>query len=95
MNEWLKKVTAKAKEMWSKWKPIQKVILFGIIIIVIIAIVASVRLSAKPVTVRLFNAPVTDSTSLTKILDRLSQENVNAYTTESGYISVDDDKTAR
>ena len=95
MNEWLKKVTEGAKNMWSKWKPIQKVILFGIIIVVIVVIIASVKLSAKPSTVRLFNAPVTDQTSLTQILDRLSQENVNAYTTESGYISVDDDRTAR
>ncbi len=95
MNEWLKKVTEGAKNMWSKWKPIQKVILFGIIVIVIVVIIASVKLSAKPSTVRLFNAPVTDQTSLTQILDRLSQENVNAYTTESGYISVDDDRTAR
>ena len=95
MNEWLKKVTDGLKNMWSKWKPIQKVILFGIIAIVIIVIVASVKLSAKPSTVRLFNAPVTDQTSLTQILDRLSQENVNAYTNDAGYISVDDDKTAR
>ena len=39
MNEWLKKVTDGLKNMWSKWKPIQKVILFGIIIVVIIVIV--------------------------------------------------------
>ena len=95
MNEWLKKVTDGLKNMWSKWKPIQKVILIGIIVVVIIVIVASVKLSAKPSTVRLFNAPVTDQTALTQILDRLSQENVNAYTNDSGYISVDDDKTAR
>ena len=95
MNEWLKKVTDTAKKMWSNWKPIQKVILFGIIAIVIVVIVASVKLSAKPSTVRLFNAPVTDQTSLTQILDRLSQENVNAYTNDAGYISVDDDRTAR
>ena len=95
MNEWLKKVTDAAKDMWSKWKPIQKVILFGIIVIVIVVIIASVKLSAKPSTVRLFNAPVTDQTALTQILDRLSQENVNAYTNDAGYISVDDDKTAR
>ena len=95
MNEWLKKVTESAKKMWSNWKPIQKVILFGIIVIVIVVIIASVKLSAKPSTVRLFNAPVTDQNSLTQILDRLSQENVNAYTNDAGYISVDDDKTAR
>lgn len=95
MNEWLKKVTESAKNLWSKWKPIQKVIIIGIVIVVIIAIVAAAKLSAKPATVRLFNAPVTDDTSLTKILDRLSQENVSAYSTEDGYISVDDDRTAK
>lgn len=95
MNEWLKKVTESAKNLWSKWKPIQKVIIIGIVVVVIIAIVAAAKLSAKPATVRLFNAPVTDDTSLTKILDRLSQENVSAYSTEDGYISVDDDKTAK
>ena len=51
MNEWLKKVTDTAKKMWSNWKPIQKVILFGIIVIVIVVIIASVKLSAKPSTV--------------------------------------------
>lgn len=95
MNEWLKKVTDSIKNMWSKWKPIQKVILFGIIIVVIVAIVAAARLSAKPSTVRLFNSPVTDETSRTKIMDRLSQENVDAWTTSDGYISVADDRTAR
>ncbi len=95
MNEWLKKVTDSAKNLWSKWKPIQKVILFGIIIVVIVAIVAATKLSSKPATVRLFNSPVTDETSLTKILDRISQENITADTTDEGYIIVDDDKTAR
>ncbi len=95
MNEWLKKVTESAKKLWANWKPIQKVILFGIIIVVIVVIIASVKLSAKPSTVRLFNAPVTDETSRTQILDRLSQENVEAYITTDGYISVSDDKTAR
>ena len=94
MNEWLKKVTAKLKELWTKWSLIQKVILFGIIVIVIVVIVATVRLSSKPTTVRLFNAPVTDEVALSRILDRLSQENVNADSA-NGFISVDDDATAR
>ena len=85
----------KFKELWSKWKPIQKVILFGIIIVIIVAIIATAKLSAKPAAVRLFNAPVTDQTSQTKILDRLSQENVNADIDANGYITVADDQTAR
>ena len=95
MNEWLKKVLDKLKSLWSKWKPIQKVILFGIIIVIIVAIIATARLSSKPAAVRLFNAPVTDSTSLTRIMDRLSQENVDASSDDNGYITVADDSTAR
>ena len=95
MNEWLKKVFGKLKDLWSKWKPIQKVILIGIIVVVIVAIILAARVSSKPTTVRLFNAPVTDSTSLTKILDRISQENVSASADANGYISVADDATAR
>jgi len=85
----------KLKDLWSKWKPIQKVIIIGIVLVVIVVIIASARLSSAPTTVRLFNAPVTDQAALTNILDRLSQENVEAYTTEDGYISVADDITAR
>ena len=95
MNEWLKKVLTSIKNLWAKWKPIQKVILFGIIIVIIVAIIATAKLSAKPAAVRLFNAPVTDQTSQTKILDRLSQENVNADIDANGYITVADDQTAR
>ena len=43
MNEWLKKVVDSAKNLWSKWKPVQKVILFGIIVVVIIAIIVAAR----------------------------------------------------
>ena len=95
MNEWLKNMMGKLKGLWSKWKPIQKVIIIGIVLVVIVVIIASARLSSAPTTVRLFNAPVTDQAALTNILDRLSQENVEAYTTEDGYISVADDLTAR
>ena len=95
MNEWLKKMMGKLKDLWSKWKPIQKVIIIGIVLVVIVVIIASARLSSAPTTVRLFNAPVTDQAALTNILDRLSQESVEAYTTEDGYISVQDDITAR
>ena len=95
MNEWLKKVASKIKELWKKWSLIQKVIIIGIIVVVIVAIFATARLSSRPSTVRLFNAPVTDSTALTKILDRISESNVEASADSNGYISVADDATAR
>ncbi len=95
MNEWLKKTVAKARELWGKWRPVQKVILIGIIVAVIFAIVMAARLSAKPTTVRLFNSPVTDQSRLTQILDRIDREGKSAYVTDDGYISVEDDRTAR
>ena len=95
MNEWLKKVFGKLKDLWSKWKPIQKVILIGIIVVVIVAIILAARVSSKPTSVRVFNAAVTDSTSLNKILDRIDRENIQASADSNGFITVADDATAR
>lgn len=94
MNEWLKKVFGKIKEMWSKWKPIQKVIIIGIIVVIIVAIVFTARLSSKPSEVKLFNAQITDTNNLTSILDRLDEAHVDA-TERDGYIYVKDTATKR
>ena len=94
MNEWLKKVTEKIKQLWSKWKPVQKAILIGIIIVVIIAIVAAAKMSSKPSTVKVFTSAVTDPDVLAKITDRIDEENIVCYVND-GIISVDDERTAR
>lgn len=95
MNEWFKKVWTKIKELWSKWKPIQKIILIGIIIVVIVAIIVTANMSSRSSAVRLFNAPISDQTNLTRILDRISQENITANATQDGYITVEDERTSR
>lgn len=95
MNEWFKKVWTKIKELWSKWKPIQKLILIGIIIAIIVAIIVTANMSSRPSAVRLFNAPITDQANLTKILDRISQENITANATQEGYITVENESTSR
>ena len=64
MNEWLKKVLTSIKDLWSKWKPIQKVILIGIIIVVIIAIVLTARISAKPTQYRILLQRFRDYTTI-------------------------------
>ena len=95
MNEWLKKVLTSIKDLWSKWKPIQKVILIGIIIVVIIAIVLTARISAKPTQYRILNTPITETVRLNEILDRISEENISADSDDRGYIYVSDEVTAR
>lgn len=95
MNEWLKKVFTSIKNLWSKWKPVQKVILIGIIIVVIIAIVLTARISAKPAQYRILNTPITDTVRLNEILDRISEENISVDSDDRGYIYVSDETTAR
>lgn len=95
MNEWLSKMMAQLKEFWKSASVIKKVILFAVIAAVIIAVVVAARVSSAPATVHLFNAPVTNESTRDQILDRLSEENVQAFTDEAGYISVLDEKIAR
>lgn len=94
MNEWLKNLMGKLKELWSKWKLIQKVIIIGVVVAIIIAIFATVKVSAKPTAVKLFNSQITDEVSLSRILDKLSEQGVDANT-DSGYIYVSDAVTKR
>ena len=95
MNEWLKRLTESIRNLWAKGTVVQKVVLFALVALVIVAIVLAASLSSRPTTVRLFNSPVTDETARTRILDKLSEQNVEAYVTDDGYISVGDERTAR
>lgn len=95
MNEWFKKRTQTVKDKWGKWTPLQKGILIGIIVLIVIAIVMMMKFSARPATVRLFNSPVNDDVLRSQIVTRLDNDNVRSYVSQDGYISVDDEKTAK
>ena len=82
MNEWLKKMIDKTKEFWKNSSIVKKVILIGIIVAIIGAIVVATNVSSKPTTVKLFNAAVTDETLRSQILDRISQENIEAFVSD-------------
>ncbi|MCR4714480.1 MAG: flagellar M-ring protein FliF [Treponemataceae bacterium] len=95
MNEWLKKMLAKAKELWGKWSVVQKVILFGIIAIVIGAIILVSNISSAPTTVQLFSTAITDAGVRDRIVFRMDEAGVESTVSESGFISVKDSATAR
>lgn len=94
MNEWLKKFFGGLKDKWSKWKPIQKVILIVIILAVIAAIIITASVSRKDSSVKLFSAQVSDQQTLTRILDRIDIEHVEV-TEKDGFIYVKDEATKR
>ncbi|MBQ9494679.1 MAG: flagellar M-ring protein FliF [Treponema sp.] len=95
MNEWLKRLSESIKNLWAKGTVLQKIILFAVVAVVIVAIILAASLSSRPTSVRLFNAPVADESARVRILDKLSEYNIVAYTTDDGYISVEDERTAR
>lgn len=95
MNEWLKKMGDWFSNFWKNSSVVKKVILFGVIAVVIVAIIVTARVSSKPTGVRLFNSQVSDQAALTRILDRISQENIEASASADGYIIVEDERTAR
>ncbi|WP_147644976.1 flagellar basal-body MS-ring/collar protein FliF [Treponema pectinovorum] len=94
MIEWLKALPAKLKEMWTKWKPVQKAILIAIVVAVIVAVALMFRFSAAPTGVPLFNTAIRDESARDAITLRLDQEGVNYSVNESGLIIVDDKKVA-
>ena len=95
MNEWLKKTLAKLKELWGKWSVVQKVILFGIIAVVIGAIILVSNISTAPTTVQLFSTAITDAGARDRIVFRMDEAGVESTVSESGFISVKDAATAR
>ena len=95
MNEWLKKITGQIKELWAKWSLVQKIILIGIVVVVIGALILVSGISSKPTTVPLFNVAITDEGIRDRIVYRLDQEGVEASVSDSGFITVKDNATAR
>ena len=94
MNEWLKKLTERVKNLWKNGKPIQKVIIIGIVAVIIIAVISTVKVSSKPNTIRVFTQAITDPDTLTKITDRIDEEHIPC-TVQDGFIIVEDERTAR
>lgn len=95
MNEWFKNVIEKVKVFWKNSSIKNKIIICGVAVLVVGVIIFTVRTSGTDTTVRLFPEAVSDETVRTRILDRVSQENVQVYVSDDGIISVNDEKTAR
>ena len=95
MNEWLKKVVASLKGLWSKWALVQKIILFAVIVAVVVAFIVMMTFSAQPSDVPLFSVPITDEAARDKIIYRLDEENVSSNVNAAGLITVKDEATAR
>lgn len=95
MNEKAKSFFDKIKGTWKKWSAIQKGILIGSIIAVLIVIVLLVRFSARPSLVPVLDVPITDAQTRDRIQLRLNEENVRSDFSDDGKLYVNDEETAR
>ena len=95
MNEWLRKVLQQLRDIWSRWKPLQKIIFIAVILGAFVGIFALISISSAPTMVPLLTRSVTDEEVLDRIATRLDQENVDYTVTSEMRIMVDSDRTAR
>jgi len=95
MRDWLKKLFAQVKELWGKWKPVQKVVFFAILGGAFLAVILLITFSASPSMVPLLTRSITDQQALDRISTRLDEENVTYTVTSDNHILVDSEATAR
>ncbi|MBN2352013.1 MAG: flagellar M-ring protein FliF [Spirochaetales bacterium] len=93
MNEWLKRVLAQIKSLWQRINVTQKILIFSILGVAIVAVILLFAFSAAPSRPLLFQTAITDDVQLNRITQRLDEENFD-YKLENGLIYVKDEKTA-
>jgi flagellar M-ring protein FliF len=92
--EWFKKMLEAVKKAWGSWTLVQKLILGGIVAAVIVGSVLLVGVSSSPSMVPLLTSAITDEAQISRITNRLDEENVANHVT-AGLIYVDNDNIAR
>ena len=95
MNEFLRKLIGRVKELWGRWSMLQRLILIGIVVAVLIGIIALFGVSSSPSMVMLYNRPVNDEALLDDIVRRINEEGIEVYVSPTNYIQVADAKTAK
>jgi flagellar M-ring protein FliF len=79
MNEFFKNIMDKTKELWSKSTLVQKIILFGILGGVILALILAVNFSAAPSRVPLIQVPITAEEDFRNISLELDKEGISLH----------------
>ena len=93
--EMFRKLITQAGGLWSKGSMLQRGILVGIVLVVIVGIGTLVSVSSAPTLVPLINTPIRDDDARDRIIIRLDEEGVRATVSPAGIIQVADAQTAR
>ncbi len=95
MNEWLRQFLNQIKTLWGKWSLTQKIILFSIVGVAVLAIILIAVFSSAPTMVPLIGTRITDENNLARIVTVLDEEGVTYKVSPENMIYVEDEPTAR
>ncbi len=96
MNEWLSRLINQLKDIWGKWSPTQKIILFSVVVVSIVAIVLLAVFSSRPTAIPLLGTPIRDEQLMDRIILKLDEEIPGEYQIRAdGTILVSDDRLAK
>ena len=95
MNEWLRQLINQIKTLWGKWSITQKIILFSIVGVAILAVILIAVFSSAPAMVTLIGTPIADQNNLARIVTVLDEEGVTYKVSPENMIYVEDETTAR
>ncbi|MDR2072362.1 MAG: flagellar M-ring protein FliF [Spirochaetaceae bacterium] len=93
--EFLRKLLEQVKNLWGRWGLVQKLVLAGIGLVLIIGIVALVSVSSSPSLVPVIDAPIADEDARDRIITRINQEGYKVTVGANGTIMVSDAAAAR
>jgi flagellar M-ring protein FliF len=93
--EWLRKLVEQVKNLWGKWKPVQKAIFISVVGVVVLGIILLIAFSAQPSRVALFSRPIADPEDLDRIGLRLDEEGFDYTVTSDARILMEDRSAAR
>jgi len=94
MNDFIKKILAKASTLWAGWAMQQKIIAVVIVVVLIGVVVALFSVSSTPVLAKVYDRAINSDEMLDSIVRRINQENVEVTVT-NGIVQVKDAETAR
>ncbi len=96
MNEFIRKILNQLKELWSKWSNTQKIILFSVIGVSLLAVILLIAFTGKPGMVPLLSSPIQDEVIFNRIVVKLDEEIPGQFQVGSdNVILVSDQKTKR
>lgn len=95
MNEWLRQLVSQIKNLWGKWSLTQKIILFSIAGVAVLAVILIAVFSSAPTMITLIGTPITDDNNLARIVTVLDEEGVAYKVSPENMIYVEDQTTAR